>query len=160
MAYSLFPHARAYPRDRRPAAAQQVVSPHTHPVLKSPFHAPDRANMRLSLMTIEQMLHSIDEVARDIVFAQAAPHDPAHVQHSARHAEAAMHRLLDLEMPQSATMTELSQSLTAVILAADMVVSGNFADAHAGEMCDMIVRNVQQALRAIVQLRAANGLPG
>lgn len=155
MTYSFFPHVRTYTRDRRPVATQSVVSPHSHPVLKTQLCAPDRTKVRLLLITIDQTLQSIDGVARAILFEKASSDCQVQLQHGVREAETAMHRLLDLDMPQSSTMIDLSQSLTALILAADILGNGNLADTNAEDICGMLVRNVQQARSHIVQLRAS-----
>jgi hypothetical protein len=160
MSYSFFPHARTYTRERRPVATQPVVSPRSHPVLKTQLCAPDRTKIRLLLITIDQTLQSIDGVARDMFFRKAASDCHGQLQQGVREAEAAMHRLLDLDVPQSHTMIDLSQSLTALILAADILVDGNLADPEAEDICGMLVRNVQQARSHVVQLRASNKLPG
>ncbi len=160
MSYSFFPHARTYNRDHRPVALRQVVSPHQHPVLKSQFCSPDRTKIRLLLITIDQTLQVVDGFARDMLFDQATTDCHMHLQHDVREAETVMHRLLELAAPQSTTITELSQSLTAVILAADILVSGNLADTNADDICGMLMRNMQQARRHVAQLRASNKLLG
>ena len=49
---------------------------------------------------------------------------------NARQAEAAMHRLRELHLPQTPAATELSQSLTVLVLVADMLVQGQLAFVH------------------------------
>lgn len=160
MSYSFFPNARAYHRDQRPIFSKPIVSPQTHPVLKSQPSTPDCRAIRLQLITMEQALHAMDSLARAILFEQAAMDCQSHLQGSARDVEAAMHRLLELDVLQSALMIELAQSLTAVILAADLLVGGSLGDADARDICGMLVRNVQQARRSITQLRVNNKLLG
>ena len=160
MSYSFFPNARTYNRDQRPLFSKPIASPQTHPVLKSPPSTPDCRAIRLLLISMEQALHVMDGLARAILFEQASAHGQARLQASAREIEVAMHRLLELDSLQSTLVIELTQSLTAVILAADLLMCGNVGDAEARDICGMLVRNGQQAWRSVTQLRANNKLLG
>ena len=160
MSYSFLPNARTYNRDRRPILSKPIISPQTHPVLKSQPSTPDCRAIRLQLITMEQALHVMDNLARAMLFEQASAYSEPHLQTSAREVEAAMHRLLELDVLQSALMIDLAKSLTTVILAADLLVNGSLGGADARDICGMLVRNVQQARRSITQLRASNKLLG
>lgn len=69
----------------------------------------------------------------------------------ARQTEAAMHRLREIGAAASPAATELSQSLTVLVLLADMVASGQFV--HPSDGCDMLRRNAHRAAGSLFALR-------
>lgn len=79
---------------------------------------------------------------------------PAH----ARQAEEAMHALRDLRLTSSPVLTELSQSLTVLVLAADMIATGQLAGGGALTLYDLLRRNADTAMRCLNQLYVVFGL--
>jgi hypothetical protein len=160
MPYRLSPNARTANRSQRPIFTKPVISPQTHPVLKSQPSTPDCRAIRLLLITMEQALHTMDGLARATLFEQVPTPPQPQLQDHARDVEVAMHRLLELDVLQSELMIELAQSLTTVVLAADLLAGGGLVGADAQNICGLLVRNVQQAQRSVTQLRASNKLLG
>lgn len=74
------------------------------------------------------------------------------LQPHARAAEAAMHRLRELGLARSSAATELSQSLTVLVLVADMLVHGQFAELDDG--LALLRRNAVRAARCLFEMRA------
>jgi hypothetical protein len=70
----------------------------------------------------------------------------------ARRAEAAMHELRDLRIVTSPVLTDLSQSLTVLVLAADMIGNGQLAGSEALAFYDLLRRNTEAAMRALTEL--------
>jgi hypothetical protein len=76
------------------------------------------------------------------------------LQPNARQAEAAMHRLRDLHLADGPAATELSQSLTVLVLVADMLVQGQLSNDDAQSSCELLQRNADRATKSLVELRA------
>jgi hypothetical protein len=76
------------------------------------------------------------------------------LQPHARQAERAMHELRDLRLTRSPAVTELSQSLTVLVLAADMLAQGQFSGPDASSFYDLLRRNADSAMRSLAELRA------
>jgi hypothetical protein len=76
------------------------------------------------------------------------------LQPHARQAETAMHRLRDLRLTRSPAVTELSQSLTVLVLAADMLAQGQLSGADALTFYDLLRRNADAAMKSLNELRA------
>jgi hypothetical protein len=76
------------------------------------------------------------------------------LQPHARQAEGAMHQLRDLRLTHSSAVTELSQSLTVLVLAADMLAQGQLSGPDAMSFYDLLRRNADSAMRSFAELRA------
>jgi hypothetical protein len=76
------------------------------------------------------------------------------LQPHARQAEEAMHRLRDLRLTNAPAVTELSQSLTVLVLAADMLAQGQLSGADALSFYGLLRRNADAAMRSLSELRA------
>jgi hypothetical protein len=76
------------------------------------------------------------------------------LQPNARQAEAAMHSLRDLRLTKSPALTDLSQCLTVLVLAADMLVQGHLLGAEAVPFYDLLRRNADGAMKNLTELRA------
>lgn len=76
------------------------------------------------------------------------------LQPSARQAEAIMHELRELRLSQFPAATELSQCLTVLVLAADMIANGQLADDQALSSYALLRRNADRAMRGLCDLRA------
>lgn len=79
---------------------------------------------------------------------------PAH----ARQAEESMRALRDLRLTSSSVLTELSQSLTVLVLAADMIANGQLAGGDALAFYDLLRRNSNTTIRCLNQLYVVFGL--
>lgn len=73
------------------------------------------------------------------------------LQSYARQTEAAMHRLRELGLAKTAAATELSQSLTVLVLVADMIAAGHFP--NPAEAYELLRRNAYRAAGYLYELR-------
>jgi hypothetical protein len=109
----------------------------------------------------KQLAHSLTVLsgAADLMLANksssAAPQG-LHVwlRPNARQAEEAMHRLRELRLGPSHAMTELSQCLTILVLAADMLSAGQLSEADAHECYELLCRNANRAVSGLYELHA------
>ena len=76
------------------------------------------------------------------------------LQPNARQAEQAMHRLRAERSIRSPALTELSQCLTVLVLAADMLAQGQLTGADARTFYELLRRNADGAMRSLNELRA------
>jgi hypothetical protein len=76
------------------------------------------------------------------------------LQPSARKAEEALHRLRELRVPQSSAITDLVQSLTVLVLAADMIAHGQIVGDLATDAYALMRRNADRAMACLSDLRA------
>jgi hypothetical protein len=76
---------------------------------------------------------------------------------NARQAEEAMHQLRELRLGPSHAMTELSQCLTILVLAADMLCAGQLSDADANECYELLRRNANRAVTGLYELHGQIG---
>jgi hypothetical protein len=79
------------------------------------------------------------------------------LQPSARQAEEALHQLRELRMPQSTALMDLIQSLTVLVLAADMLGHGQLNGDFASETFGLMRRNAERAMSAMLELRSQLG---
>ena len=93
-----------------------------------------------------------DQVAAGSIPRPAVPFLFERVDFNARRAEDAMRILRDVSFAPSEPATELSQSLTVVVLVADMVVSGHLSPVALAD-ADMFGRNLDRAKNSLRQLR-------
>ncbi len=73
---------------------------------------------------------------------------------NARQAEDAMHRLRKLRLAKTPAATELSQCLTVLVLAADMLMNGQLTGSGTQETYDLLRRNADRAIKSLGELRA------
>lgn len=71
---------------------------------------------------------------------------------NARQAEEAMHRLRELRLGPTHAMTELSQCLTILVLAADMLSEGQLSEVDANECYELLRRNANRAVSGLYEL--------
>jgi hypothetical protein len=76
------------------------------------------------------------------------------LQPNARQAEVAMHRLRELRLGPTHAMTELSQCLTILVLAADMLSEGQLSEADAQDCYELLRRNANRAVTGLYELYA------
>jgi hypothetical protein len=82
----------------------------------------------------------------------------AQLDRNARRAEEAMHALRALRLTTSPLLTELSQSLTVLVLAADMIGHGQLRGAEALSFYELLRRNADTTMRCLNQLYIVFGL--
>jgi hypothetical protein len=77
----------------------------------------------------------------------------AWLQPNARTAELSMHQLRDMRLTKAPALTELSQSLTVLVLAADMLIQGQLSGADALTFYSLLRRNADSAMKSLAELR-------
>jgi hypothetical protein len=82
----------------------------------------------------------------------------ARLHQHARQAEAAMHTLRDMRLTVSPILTDLSQSLTVLVLAADMLTDGQLSGAEALSFYDLLRRNADTTMKCLNHLYVDFGL--
>lgn len=75
------------------------------------------------------------------------------LQPRAREAEVAMHQLRELRLAQTAAGTELSQSLTVLVLVADMLTQGELDGDSVFPYFELLRRNNDRAMKSLHELR-------
>jgi hypothetical protein len=79
------------------------------------------------------------------------------LQPSARRIEEALRQLRDYYLPTTPSITDLIQSLTVLVLAADMIAQGQLSRDVEPESYDLMRRNAERAMSCILDLRASFG---
>jgi hypothetical protein len=112
-------------------------------------------------LIFKQLAHALTVLssAADLMLAnkQSGPTTQslsAWLRPNARQAEEAMHRLRQLRPGTSHAMTELSQCLTILVLAADMLCAGQLSEADANECYELLRRNANRAVTGLYELHA------
>ncbi|GAB4123789.1 MAG: hypothetical protein Fur005_37760 [Roseiflexaceae bacterium] len=85
-----------------------------------------------------------------------APHSPIAwnwIQPSVRQAEKALHDLRSLGLTKTNLLTELTQSLTVLVLAADMLANGHLQGDLALESQGLMQRNAERSLVALKEIQ-------
>jgi len=101
------------------------------------------------------MLNSEAEIILKGKLAEPLTHRlGAWLQPNARQAEAAMHRLRELHLADGPAATELSQSLTVLVLVADMLVQGQLSNDDTQSSAELLRRNADRATKSLFELRA------
>ena len=75
------------------------------------------------------------------------------LQPNARQAELAMHQLRDQRLTKSPALTDLCQSLTVLVLAADMLTQGQLSGADSLTFYGLLRRNADSAMKSLAELR-------
>jgi hypothetical protein len=73
---------------------------------------------------------------------------------NARTAELSVHQLRNMRLTKSPALTDLSQSLTVLVLAADMLAQGQLSGADALTFYSLLRRNADSATKSLAELRA------
>jgi hypothetical protein len=84
-------------------------------------------------------------------------HLGAWLRPQARSAEEAMHRLRELHSGPSSALTELSQCLTILVLAADMLCAGQLSEFDAHECYALLRRNADRAIAGLYDVHSHFG---
>lgn len=87
----------------------------------------------------------------------ATQHIRIWLQPSARHAEDVLRRLRNLNLPHSALLTDLTQSLTVLVLAADMIAQGQLSGAVMPELYSLMRRNAERSMNCLSELQSTLG---
>jgi|HigsolmetaAR201D_1030396.scaffolds.fasta_scaffold01752_3 hypothetical protein len=100
---------------------------------------------------------SVLSSAPDLMMSKSAANPHPSTMHvwlrpNARQAEEAMHQLRDMRLAPSHTLTELSQCLTILVLAADMLSEGQLSDVDANECYELLRRNADRAVSGLYEL--------
>jgi hypothetical protein len=119
--------------------------------------APAGATLHVLFHQLTQSLTVLSSAAELVLENRAA--DPVAqplrmwLQPNARQAEAALHRLREHRLVDIPATTELIQSLTVLVLAADMLIQGQLSDGGTREMYELLRRNVDRAMKSLGALR-------
>ncbi len=136
-----------------------VLVSHRAPIpATQPLDTPGSTTMQSVFQQLAQSLTMLSSEAESILMGKAAepfiPTPGTWLQPNARQAEAAMHRLRELQLGQSSAVTELSQSLTVLVLVADMLVQGQLSGADALSSYELLRRNADRATKSLYELSA------
>jgi hypothetical protein len=101
-----------------------------------------------SLVYISGTIDRVDELPPNDT---TAPVLRLRLEPHARVLETAMHRLREMGWARTPAATELSQSLTVLVLVADMLTSGQLSDVVEG--CALLRRNAFRATACLYELR-------
>jgi primosomal replication protein N len=71
----------------------------------------------------------------------------------ARQAEASLRRLREVRIAPAITTGEVIQSLTVLVLSADMLAQGYLTDRQNTELLLLLTRNVRRAIDGVAKLR-------
>ena len=105
------------------------------------------------LEQLEKTLAKLDEAAQELLAGDLPTASISDIQIAARRTESAMHKLRRLNLTRSHTATELSQSLTVVVLVADMLTTGKLPGSDIHEKSELLYRNIQRALSCLHDMR-------
>jgi hypothetical protein len=72
---------------------------------------------------------------------------------NARTAEQSVHQLRELRLTKSPALTDLTQSLTVLVLAADMLTQGQLSGPDALTFYGLLRRNADSAIKSLAELR-------
>ncbi len=75
----------------------------------------------------------------------------------ARQAEAALRRLREVKLAPAVVTADVIQSLTVLVLSADMLAQGYLTDRQSSEMLSLLTRNVNRAIDGVARLREDMG---
>lgn len=112
-------------------------------------------SVQMALQQLELALHVLSSAADQLAAGTAVSLSRAELrdwlQPQARKAESAMHRLRALGKTRTTAATELTQSLTVLVLAIDILASDDVKEFMAGS--DLLQRNAERALSCFQVLR-------
>lgn len=129
--------------------------------LLAPLNSETGATLQRLVRQLAEALEALRHLAGLIASEDARPSRRSlqrWLQPNARQAEQAMHELRGLRLVKSPALTDLSQCLTVLVLAADMLVQGQLSGSDRQEFYELLQRNTGGALDALHTLRAQCGL--
>jgi hypothetical protein len=147
-----------------------TLSLSSHRMLGSPIAGDDSAAHHTGVEIAYERADSIQGLYRQLTHALAILSSAAELtlnqdgeaaqkvriwlQPSARKAEEALHRLRELRVAQSSAVTDLVQSLTVLVLAADMIAHGQIVGDLATDAYALMRRNAERAMMCLSELRS------
>ncbi len=127
-----------------------------------PTHANERTPLQRTISTLDKSLTALVSAAVQLVAQPTRSSIPLTIQErfqsNARRAEESMRELRELGFARNLAATELSQSLTVMVLVADMVVSGHLTSHDALGSDSLFWRNATRAEACFEELRKSVGL--
>jgi hypothetical protein len=142
---------------KQPRPAAETIDLLLQPLLGAPS-ADTREDQSVRAI-FKQLAHALTVLsgAADLMLANTQENPTvqslrAWLRPNARQAEEAMHRLRELRLGPSHAMTELSQCLTILVLAADMLCAGQLSEADANECYELLRRNANRAVTGLYEL--------
>jgi len=115
------------------------------------------SGLPLLFQQLTQALNVLSGTA-ELVLKDSASSDALHglrvwLHPNARTAELLVHQLRDMRLTKSSALTDLSQSLTVLVLAADMLTHGQLSGADAQTFYSLLRRNADSATKSLAELR-------
>ncbi len=141
--------------DRTPAFAAADLGAAAHPAPGNT--GAGHSSLALLFQQLTQSLSVLSGTA-ELVLKGSADGDAleglrAWLHPNARTAELSMHQLRDLRLTKSPALTDLCQSLTVLVLAADMLTQGQLSGADALTFYSLLRRNADSAMKSLAELR-------
>ncbi len=132
-----------------PRAGEEPVSPASQSILY------ERSDTSATLF--RQLSHALAILSSASELTLNQNREGAHnlriwLQPSARQAEEALHRLREINMAQSPALMDLVQSLTVLVLAADMIAHGQLVGDMATDAYNLMRRNAERAMACMLDL--------
>jgi hypothetical protein len=123
----------------------------------TPYLGEGHSSLPLLFQQLTQSLTVLSSTA-ELVLEGKAGDDAAQglrvwLHPNARQAELSMHQLRDLRVTKSPALTDLSQSLTVLVLAADMLTQGQLSGADSLTFYGLLRRNADSAIKSLAELR-------
>ncbi|MEO7913276.1 MAG: hypothetical protein ABIV47_26810 [Roseiflexaceae bacterium] len=140
--------------DRKPVFADVGTAGQPAPGYISEGHS----SLPLLFQQLTQALQVLSGTA-DLVLKGSAGNDALEglriwLHPNARAAELSVHQLRGMRLTKSAALTDLSQSLTVLVLAADMLTHGQLSGADALTFYSLLRRNADSATKSLAELRS------
>jgi hypothetical protein len=160
------PNQSAYTYAMAPSSDRRAIMPATDAGVRALQSSEGHAGSSIQVVfqQLTQSLTVLSGAAELILEGKAAePNIQAMrvwLQPNARQAEAAMHRLRDMRLTKSPAANELSQCLTVLVLAADMLAQGQLTGADALTFYGLLRRNADSAMQSLGELRAQLNVNG
>ena len=141
--------------DRKPAVVAADMGAAGQPA--PGYSGEGHSSLPLLFQQLSQSLSVLSGTA-DLVLKGSAGGDAlrglrARLHPNARTAELSMHQLRDMRLTKSPALTDLSQSLTVLVLAADMLAQGQLSGADALTFYSLLRRNADSAMKSLAELR-------
>jgi hypothetical protein len=138
---------------------QRSIGAHQSLPLPVPDISSKTMEYETTIASVLLQLHQALTVLRSAPELLLAQGTNAQISHgwlapSTRIAEEAMHRLREFSVTDNRLVTELSQNLTILVLAADMLAKGQLSQADINECYELLRRNTHQAEKTLHELQA------
>jgi hypothetical protein len=151
-------HYTASPHDRKATLSSDMGMGHDRLGARLPLSGAQSHAVHTLFQQLAQSLSVLSGACELVLEGKStAPSGQAlrvWLQPHARQAETAMHKLRDLRVTKSPALTDLSQSLTVLVLAADMLTQGQLSGEDALMFYGLLRRNAEAAMKSLGELRA------